>query len=266
MKIAVDKLSTVGEHGGMARPPLTPAPVYSLEQACVTVASIRRRRAAARDPDLDFYPAAEVDDDDVDAAMDYLLAHTRVPVAVLADEIPDRAVLVAYLGKRDLERQERRLLALLNAGHDLAVPASAYGERIGLPSRYAVYMRRKRMNAARGPAPAAPKNDTLQAWLQQHHGALVQVAGVFADHRDDLAELVTDGGRRDELIEVIDEAGAHMSARPSRTLASSVAYAVYLLRAADGQPDDDDVRIALKKGDDLREGYVAARAAHEAAQ
>lgn len=249
----------------MARPPLTPAPVYSLEQACAAVASIRRRRAAARDPDLDFYPAAAIDDDDVDAAMDYLLTHARVRAAVLADEIQDRALLVGYLGRRDLERQERRLLALLNAGHDHLVPASTYGERVGLPSRYAVYKRRTRMNAARGLVPAAPKNDTLQAWLQQHHDALVHVAGVFADHRDALAELVTDQGQRDELVEVLDQAGAHMSGRPSRTLASSVAYAVYLLRGADRQLDDDDVRVALKKGDDLREGYIAARAAHEAA-
>lgn len=250
----------------MARPPSVAAPVFSLDEARAAVARIRRRRAAAHDPDLDFYPVAEIDDDDIDAAMDYLLTRTRIPASTLADEIRDRAILVAYQGKRDLARHERRMLALLNVGHDLAVPASVYGELVGLPSRYAVYVRRKRMNAARGPVPAAPKNDQMQTWLERHHAALVQVAGVFADHRDDLAELVSDQGQRDELVDAIDQAGARMSARPSLTLASAIAYAVYLLRNADHRPDDDDVLAALKRGDALREGYVAARAAREEAK
>jgi len=250
----------------MARPPSVAARAFSLEDARAAVARIRRRRAAAHDPDLDFYPVAEVDDDDIDAAMDYVLTHTRIPKSTLADEIRDRAILVAYQGKRDLERNERRMLALLNAGHDLAVPSSVYGDLVGLPTRYAVYVRRKRMNAARGPVPAAPKNDQLQAWLEQHHAELVQVAGVFADHRDYLAGLVSDQGQRDELVEAIDQAGARMSARPSLTLASAIAYAVYLVRTADRRPDDDEVLAALKRGGDLREGYVAARAAWEAAK
>ncbi len=78
----------------MARPPSTPAPRLELQDALVVVAAIRDRRRRVNDPDLDFYPSSAMDDDDVDAAAEYLSRHAAVGAETRADEIPDRAALV----------------------------------------------------------------------------------------------------------------------------------------------------------------------------
>lgn len=247
----------------MSRTPSIPAPPLDLPDATAALIRIRVRRSQAHDPDLDFYPAAALDDDDVDAAVTYLATHSRVPSGLLADEVPDRALLVAYQHQRDTARYQQRLLAVLNAGHALAVPASAYGRVLGLPTRYAVYKRRTRLLAGRQDQPSPPTAERLQLWLATNHRHLLGVATALTDHRELLLTALDDEGQRDELAQAIDEAGARLSARPSRALASAIAYAMFLLRrASPGRlPDDDEIRAALRDGLRLREEFVAVQAA-----
>lgn len=247
----------------MARPPSVPAPTFTLDAACAAVARLRAGRERAGDRDLAFYPPSAQDDDDVDAAVAYLMRPTRVPARTRAEEIPDRALLVEYQRQRDAALYQRRLSAVLNAGHTLAVPATAYGRLLGLPTRYAVYKRRTRLVAPDSEPRPAQGEAPVEAWLAENHRGLLDVAEVLVDRREELLQLVDDDSQRDELALAIDQGGAHISARPSRALAAAIAYAMYLLRPAGParQPDDEDMQVALRRGMVLRDGFVTVRTA-----
>src|SRR5690349_15085625 len=91
------------------------------------------------------FPDVVVDDFDVDAVVTYVEQHRDVSASVRAAELPHRAVLVEYQHQRDTAGHERRLLALLRAGHQLGAHPVGYGAPMGLRSRQAVYERRTRL-------------------------------------------------------------------------------------------------------------------------
>jgi hypothetical protein len=116
--------------------------------------------------------------------------------------------------------------------------------------------RRRRAEADRRRAElehAGEADAALEAWLAEHHRQLLAAAEVLVDQRDAL--LAGAGDRAGQLAEAIDQAGEHMTARPSRSLAAGVAYALFLLDARPGGLAG--VQLAGYRG--LREGYDQAR-------
>ena len=260
----------------MARPPMVPTPKYTLDNAIAAAKRIRRLRAEPRvagrpepkDPDLAFFPAAVVDDQDVDAVVAYLGAHRRVPAEVLAVELPDRARLVEYQHQRDVAAYKRRVLALLDAGHDLKAPPRTYGPALGLPSRAAVHNRRTRLTIELrryGQAPPtarqAADDARMDRWLAEHRRELLAVGEALVDNREDLLRLLADPDQRAELAVTIDQVGEMMTARPSRVYASAVAHAMFQLRP--GGParkaDDSLLTEAIERGTRLRASFNKVR-------
>jgi hypothetical protein len=116
--------------------------------------------------------------------------------------------------------------------------------------------RRRRAEADRRRAELAEQHDAgeaLQAWLHQHHRALVAAAGALVDQRDALVAAA--GGRGAELAAAIDLAGEHMLGRPSRSLAAGVAYALALVAALPGGLAGAE----LGQHAALRDGYEQVR-------
>ncbi|GAB1646753.1 helix-turn-helix transcriptional regulator [Krasilnikovia sp. MM14-A1259] len=114
--------------------------------------------------------------------------------------------------------------------------------------------------AAELAAPVSAPSLTLQGWLADNHHALLHVAELLIDHRDELL-AASPAGERDNLTEAIDHAGEQISHRPSRALAAAVAYALYLLRA-DGPvriPAGSELRQTLTHQQRLRDEYTALR-------
>jgi hypothetical protein len=88
----------------------------------------------------------------------------------------------------------------------------------------------------------------VQEWLRTNHRALLAVADVLVDHRDELLTSVTDDERlHDELAGAIDRAGEAMTGHPSRLLAAAVTYAHFLLRPDGGVRTSDAVREVLNR-------------------
>jgi hypothetical protein len=79
-------------------------------------------------------------------------------------------------------------------------------------------------------AAATATDGALEAWLAQHHRALLDAADTLVDQRDDLVAAAGDQGA--ELAGAIDAAGEAMTGRPSRRLAGAVSYALFLAPAA----------------------------------
>lgn len=105
--------------------------------------------------------------------------------------------------------------------------------------------------------PPAPAPD-MEQWLATNHRALLAVAEALVDHREELLVAVS----RPELVaEAIDAAGMHLSGRPSRALASAVAYAMGLLRpdALTRLADDGEVGALLTRHRRLRDEFIQIR-------
>jgi hypothetical protein len=233
----------------MSRTPSKPVPRYTLKDAAQAAAEIRRIRAEGNDPDLDVrFPVQVFDDDDIDAVVEYTHRHRHVSPLVRGDELRHRSLLLEYQSQRDTDRRERRVLAMLETGHQLGVPPASYGAPMGLRSRQAVYHRRTSLAARR---PTVETNEgRAQEWLDGHTTELRALADVLIDHRDDLLPLVKEGQARDELAMNIDSAGALMSTRrPTTEFCGAVALAVWALRpAAARMPSDPAVRDQLDQG------------------
>ena len=237
----------------MSRPPDQPAPRYTLADAAREAAAIRALRMEALDPDLDAtFPAEVVDDADIDAVIEYTHTRRRVSPLVRAAELKHRSALLEYQRQRMTARHERRLLAMLETGHQLGVHPVVYGEPMGLRSRQAVYDRRIRLTRRRPSASLADVGDESRAqqWLDEHTAELRALADLLIDNRDMLLQLVDDGTPRTELARHIDEAGRLMnSRRPSLAFCGAVAYAVNCLRPAAARPAEDPiVREQLARG------------------
>ncbi|RJQ66139.1 hypothetical protein D5S17_35510 [Pseudonocardiaceae bacterium YIM PH 21723] len=220
----------------MARRPTTPAPALTLDDALDAAARIRQRRATATpsDPDLVFFAwdRLPVDDDDVNATVDYITRHRRVPLPLLQDEVPDWALLVAYQQQRDTLHAARRRLAVLTTAHELKVPSTAYGTSLGLPTPPAVTRHRQRLHARFAMLDAVTGIDSateqhLQQWLAEHAGPLRAVAEGLTDHRDLILRLAPPP--REKLTEALDLIGLHLSPNPKPVLASAVSYAAQRL-------------------------------------
>jgi hypothetical protein len=93
----------------------------------------------------------------------------------------------------------------------------------------------------------------LQAWLSQHHPALLAAAEDLVDLRDAL--VAADKGGL--LADAIDKAGEAMTRQPSIGLASAVSYALSLAR---GVGED---AAPLARFDYLRTGYESVRPLRE---
>jgi hypothetical protein len=186
------------------------------------------------------FPNVVVDDLDVDAVVAYVEQHRDVSASVRAAELPYRAVLVEYQRQRDADSHERRLLALLKAGHQLGAHPVSYGTPMGLRSRQAVYERRTRLARKRAEAvDRAADEGRARGWLDEHRQQLLQLGSLLVDARHDLLLLV-DGPARQELARCIDTAGALMtSRRPSQDFCTALAMAVHLLRPGTARTADD---------------------------
>jgi hypothetical protein len=233
----------------MSRTAAEPAPRYTLKDAAAAAAKIRRLRVEARDPDLDArFPAEVLDDEDVDAVVEYTHRHRRVSPLVRGGELKHRSLLLEYQDQRDTDRHERRVLAMLETGRQLGVTPTTYGSPMGLNSKQAVYHRRVTL-AARRPAHVSDEG-RAQEWLDEHVAELRALADVLLDYRDELLLLVDEGPARDELASNIDNAGALMNTRrPSLPFCGAVAYAVFGLRLEVARPaPDPTVRDQLEQG------------------
>lgn len=233
----------------MSRTSSKPAPRYTLAIAAQAAAALRSLRVEGQDPDLDAgFPAEVLDDDDVDAVIDYAHRHRRVPPLIRAAELEHRSLLLEYQAQRDADRRERRVLAVLETGHRLGVRPEFYGTPMGLHSRQAVYHRRKSL-AARRPV-IVHDEGRAQEWMNEHLLELRSLADALIDNRDALLLLVDDDHARAELAQNIDQAGALMnSRRPSADFCGAVALAVWWLRPAAARPaSDPDLRAELAHG------------------
>jgi hypothetical protein len=233
----------------MSRTADKPAPRYTLKDAAKAADDIRKLRVEARDPDLDArFPAEVLDDEDVDAVVEYTHRHRRVSSLVRGAELKHRSLLLEYQNQRDTDRHERRVLAMLETGRQLGVKPTLYGAPMGLRSKQAVYHRRVTL-AARRPALVSDEG-RAQEWLDEHVAELRGLADVLIDYRDDLLLLVDDGPARKELANNIDSAGALMSTRrPTLEFCGAVAHAVFGLRPAAARPASDPaVRDQLEQG------------------
>jgi hypothetical protein len=107
-------------------------------------------------------------------------------------------------------------------------------------------------------APAALPTPTMSRWLEQNHAAVFEVAEALVDHRELLLAVAP---RLDALAEAIDAAGMQLSGRPSRALASAVAYALGLLpaEALARLPDHSDAQVVLEGARQLREEFNRLR-------
>jgi hypothetical protein len=241
-----------------------PEPAHTFEDAAAAVAAIRDRRAQHRppDPDLQFYPSHVVDDDDVDAAIDYLYTRARVPREVRRAELEDRALLLSYQRQRDQRRRDARLLDLLDTAVAVGAPPSGYGCQLGLSRQNACNLRtrlRARLTGTEVPATAAAaaaeedQARRLATWLTQHRAELHDVGEQLVDRVDQLAALLDRvAGGVDELRAAVAAIEEHLPRTPSRVLVVSVSYAAWLLRP-DGpaaSPDDPALRDLI--GDALR--------------
>jgi len=98
----------------------------------------------------------------------------------------------------------------------------------------------------------------MTRWLERTHAAVFEAAELLVDHRE---ELLAVAARPEALAEAIDAAGMHLSGRPSRALASAVAYALGLLPAEvlARLPEYSDARVALEGARELREQFNRIR-------
>jgi predicted DNA-binding transcriptional regulator AlpA len=108
------------------------------------------------------------------------------------------------------------------------------------------------------PAPMPAMDD----WLRANHEAVLEVAEALVDHREELLAATTFS---DPLAEAIDAAGANITSRPSRALASAVARALGLalglapLSEAVRLEPDSDVRQVLVRHGRLRDEFNGIR-------
>lgn len=236
-------------------------PPLSWDAVTAAAARVRELRSEAGDPELAAFPFPLVDDDDVLAAVRYLARPPRVPDQVLAAELGDRARLVEYLHQQASARHDRHVLGILETGRKVGAPPRTYGPVLGYHHRQALHQRwRALTQLVRGvPAPAAPIDAGVQAWLDEHAGQLGRVAEALVDHRETWLQLAgqIDRGPAAELpryvAEAIDHAGMSMGRRPTRAHVGAVMYAVFLLRAV--QPGDPVLDEALRLGLGLREQW-----------
>jgi hypothetical protein len=234
----------------MSRTPDKPPPRYTLADASRAVQEIHSLRRNAGDPDLDGLSRSVVDDLDVAAAVSYVEQHRSVSPSARAAELPARALLIEYLHQRALEAHENRLLRLLQAGHHLGARAAAYGAPLGIPSRQAVYDRRVRLARKYPTSENRVDEGRARQWLDDHSGQIRSIADCLVDNRDSLAELMSAGPARAEVITCIDTAGSLMtSRRVSQDLCTAVALALHLLKPeALESAVDPDVRDQINAG------------------
>lgn len=257
----------------MGRPPTHPAPTYTRDQALDAARRIHDLRAArpapgrpVNDPELDvFWPPILTDDTDLAAVVDYVQRHRAIPPAAAAAELPDWALLVEYLRQRADHDHKRRLWAVLTTGHQLEVPARVYGKALGLPSRSAVHNRRVRLDAElHGEAPHVPTpaeraaDAAMGRWLTANRNDLLDVGAVLVDHRDRWVALAAPH-LADQLAEAIDAVGMSMTARPSRSYAGAIAYAIGTLRAHEPEHLPAELAAAYYAGLALHAAYNELR-------
>lgn len=244
------------------RAELTPG--HDEEQAQQAFARIRALRSDARDPDLDFCPDQLGDDDDLAAVIAYLATHQQVPAEVRLAELPDRALLIQYRWQQALERHERDVLAVLDAGHQLGALPGVYGLPLGLVSRQMCWNRRRDLSVkyhAYGVPGATAREktaaDRTEVWLTAHRGELVAVGELLVDHREQLLGLVSGEEQWARLAEAIDAAGWMLAQRPTPGFAAAIAYAMFLLRpnGPSRTPADPILREGLATGTRLREEF-----------
>jgi hypothetical protein len=108
--------------------------------------------------------------------------------------------------------------------------------------------------------PVATTDAALRQWLEANHAGLLTVAEALVDRREELLAAAAPAGRQD-LAEAIDRAGEAMSGRPSRSLASAVSYALFLL-GTDGPAGlgkDHSLRKVFAQHGRLREEFNRLR-------
>lgn len=120
---------------------------------------------------------------------------------------------------------------------------------------------RREEDAAALAQPAPELAPSIQNWLQDNHAAVLEVAEALADWREDLLATTS---TPELLAEAIDLAGAAISRRPSKALASAVARAIGLAlgdapqsRPA-GLDPDSEVSQVLVRHRQLRTEYLQA--------
>lgn len=239
----------------MSRPPAAPAPTYTRDDALDAAAKLRTLRAGANDPDLVFFPALGTNED-VASAEEYARKNRRVPVAVLRDEIPYRAILVAYLDQLETENRKTRMLALLTAAHETGARPSGYVKALGLSGRAGAHNRRQRLS--KKPQRQSQKTEDSSAaaalWLKRQADALRQLAGDLVDRREDLIALA-DEAVHDEVMNVIDELGLELGEPPGYGMAGAITYLAYLLPTS----DDDDLREVIHRAAAVRVQWLVIR-------
>lgn len=241
-------------------------PEHNWQDARAAAERIRRLRAAARDPDLEFFPPHVSDEDDLAAVIVYLERHTHVAGAVRNAELQDRALLVQYQFQQATRRYELHLLGVLDTGHDTHARPTVYGVPVGLPGRTNCWNRRRELTVKyreggqrRPTARDGERAAQVKAWLNSHRAELLALAELLVDHRDSLLELVPGSANRAGLAEAIDQAGELMAGRPTPGFAAALGYAMFFLAPvlADDLIHDVVLRDGLTRGAILKAGFDA---------
>ena len=141
-------------------------------------------------------------------------------------------------------------------------PGEAWAKRKGQGRRTDLIRRKadkKALVTAALDAPAPTPIDGLGEWLETNHRLILLVAERIVDERDYLLNEALPE-HRDRLTEALDKAGELMSGRPSRALASAVAYALFLL-GPDGlvKPKDPELANFIVTHQKLRHEYSSLR-------
>jgi hypothetical protein len=124
-------------------------------------------------------------------------------------------------------------------------PGEVWAKRKGQGRRTDLHRRKaeqQALNEADLAAPAPALTANLQDWLVANHRAILLVAERLTDVRDDLLDEAPPE-YQERLVEALDRTGELMSGRPSRGLASAVAYALFLL-GPDGVVKPSDPELA----------------------
>lgn len=117
---------------------------------------------------------------------------------------------------------------------------------------------RRRQDATALAEPAAAPPPDLTAWLRANHPVLLRVAEALVDARD---ELVAAAPHPELMAEAIDTAGERIDRRPSKALASAVAYAIGLAQRVQVDPDTD-IAITLHRHGHLRDEFAPYAGSH----
>lgn len=244
-------------------PRLIRRPVPTRDEAIQAAERIIARRERADAPDVGRLPEPA----DLHRLCHAVTRDRRVPQPLLADEVPDVAVILDHL-TADLDRI--RMLNLQTGRDRAGMSWSQLAVAVRLPGRQHAMDQLVRLTAAhhghtksnKSPrdhwTPASrhaqtrassrqedrdPEEIAVDLWIQRWQDRLRTAADMLVDHRDAIAEHLTDDDQADFLGHV-GVAGTVLSRQINATLPAAISNATAVLARYDPQEFTDDPDVA----------------------